>query len=105
MARATTKLLSGVSATGASSAIVPECEREPYGVLKVMKSGAVTSFTLALEGRMSPTESWYTIGTLTQANLDANGSAALQAMLFTEVRANLTAFVGGGGTLSVWLME
>lgn len=87
------------------AAFATQREQDQYGVAKLTKGGVISSFVLSIEGRMSPVDSWYIIGTFSELNLDANNSAAMIVPLFPEMRANLTTYVGGGGTLTVRLMQ
>jgi len=86
-------------------AIVTQRVDDAYGCVKLRKQGFVTVFIVSIEGRMSPTESWYQITTISDTDLDANNSAATLVPLWPEMRANITTYLGGGGTLALTLME
>lgn len=86
--------------------VLPQRQADQYGTFKVTRNAPVTSFSANLEGRMSPTDAWFVILTVTQADYDANGCIARLAQLWPEMRVNQTAFVtGGGGSNSFWLDE
>lgn len=104
MARKLLTLFIGFDLPADGTGVPLDMVNEKYGIWKLTRTGSITSFTATLSGRMSPNDAWFVISTLTQADLDANGCAAAEVMLFPEARASVTAF-SGTGSLSAWLME
>lgn len=102
MAGPTTKLLNAVTtAPTASPTLFPQRVSEETGVLMVNFSG--TSFSLDVQGLSGAGAPLFTIATITQADLDSNGSYAVIVALFPIMRVNLTAI--SAGTISAWLVE
>jgi len=99
-----TNLLNAANGVLAGSAVALQRLGDQYGVFKVSKVGSITSFSMNIEGRMSPTDSWYVIATVTQADYDGNGSIARLVALWPEMRANQTAYVGTGNN-TAWMGE
>jgi hypothetical protein len=103
MAGVTVRLLDAVAATGAGATFNIQRAREERGGLHVWST--VTSFTLQIQGRSDLNAPWCPIATYTNADLDAQGCIAALVALMPDMRANCTAMVAGGGTLSVALFE
>ena len=98
-------LLSGAAGVVAGSAAAVQRNNDHYGIFKVTRAGgSITSFSMNIEGRMSPSDSWYVIGTVTQADYDPNNCIARIVQLWPEMRANQTAYTGVGNN-TAWLCE
>ena len=75
----------------ASSFLVHELATKQSGIVQV---DGITDATVQIQGRLQGDLDWVTIATFTADN-------AQSIMLFPEMRANCSAYVGG--TITVWI--
>lgn len=103
MAGQVTIALDAVTTAQNTGVFRPQRVKEETGVVTIAFSG--TSFTLNVQGRPEPGQSWFTIATFTQASpaLDAQGCSAQIVALFPEMRFQLSSIVSG--TLTATLIE
>lgn len=88
-----------------SAPFQPQRVREEQGIVAVnFVVGAGSTFTLNVQGRSETSGLYFTIATITQANVDANGNYAVIVELFPHMRFSLSA-IAAGGTINAWIME
>lgn len=65
--------------------------------------GAAVTFTLVLQGRVSPDASFAQIASLTNADVDASGVAFLTTQAYPEMQLTLSAIGGTATAFDAWI--
>jgi hypothetical protein len=105
MAGPTREIFLNQTTPAASAVFSPQRVREEQGVVMVnFVVGTGSTFSLNILGRSDALGLFYTIKTITQADVDANGNYAVVVELFPQMRFNLTA-LAAGGTINAWISE
>lgn len=104
MAGPTTQIFTGQ--TGAANvSFNPQRVREENGIVTVQFiPGGTATFTLRIQGRSEPGAPYFTIITITEASVDANGLYAQIVEEFPNMRFSLAA-IGAGSSINAWMME
>lgn len=87
------------------NAVTTYRDNEATGLVVIVKgAGTLTAYTMLIQGRMSSSDSWYTVATITEATWDAQKSNAQLVRMWPEMRASLTSKTGTA-SITARLME
>ena len=104
-------LLDAVTAAPATPTVVyPQRASDETGIFQVSQPSATGTFTVNLQGRLSPDAPWYDIEEILYDSTDDHNDMASTpftisavVVIFPEMRGNVSAI--SGATVSAWLSE